>query len=120
MKTNTTAPNYKGFRFPPGFCLLGLSLAPVYPLTVALVPKLVPERLVSSAIGLLVGVSISGLSFLPWLAGVLAQLQGIWTLMPYLLVLILILLAFWIYLARPVSASETAQNELAVAQPLES
>ena len=32
-----------------GFCLLGLSLAPIYPLTVALVPKLVPERLVPSA-----------------------------------------------------------------------
>jgi fucose permease len=103
-----------------GFCLLGLSLAPVYPLTVALVPKLVPERLVPSAIGLLVSVSISGLSVLPWFAGVLAQFQGIWTLMPYLLVLALILLAFWIYLARPVSASEAAQKERAVAQTLES
>jgi fucose permease len=99
-----------------GFCLLGLSLAPIYPLTVALVPKLVPERLVPSAIGVLVSVSISGLSVLPWLAGVLAQFQGIWTLMPYLLVLTLILLAFWIYLARPVSASEAAQKKLASAQ----
>src|SRR2546430_12533010 len=61
-----------------GFCLPGLSLAPIYPLTVALVPKLVPERLVPSAIGVLVSVSISGLSVLPWLAGVLAQFQGIW------------------------------------------
>ena len=103
-----------------GFCLLGLSLAPVYPLTVALVPKLVPERLVPSAIGLLVSVSISGLSILPWLAGVLAQFQGIWTLMPYLLVLVLILLAFWIYLARPVSVSEAAQKERIIAQTLES
>lgn len=103
-----------------GFCLLGLSLAPMYPLTVALMSKLVPERLVPSAIGLLVGVSISGLSFLPWLAGGLAQWQGIWTLMPYLLVLMLLLLAFWIYLARPVSASETAQQkERVVTQTLE-
>ena len=103
-----------------GFCLLGLSLAPVYPLTVALVPKLVPERLVPSAIGVLVSVSISGLSVLPWLAGILAQFQGIWTLMPYLLILVLILLAFWISLARPVSASEAAQKELVVAQRLDS
>jgi fucose permease len=95
-----------------GFCLLGLSLAPVYPLTVALVPRLVPERLVPSAIGLLVGVSISGLSVLPWLAGVLAQFQGIWTLMPYLLVLVLIMLTFWIYLARPVGASAEPMTEL--------
>jgi len=39
--------------------------------------------------------------------------------MPYLLVLTLILLAFWIYLARPVSASKTVQDERAVAQMLE-
>ena len=103
-----------------GFCLLGLSLAPIYPLTVALVPKLVPERLVPSAIGVLVSVSISGLSVLPWLAGVLAQFQGIWTLIPYLLILVLILLAFWIYLARPVSASEVAQKELTAARRLDS
>lgn len=102
-----------------GFCLLGLSLAPVYPLTVALMPRLVPERLVPSAIGLLIGVSISGLSFLPWLAGALAQLQGTWTLMPYLLVLVLILLAFWISLARPVGISETMQKEQMVARELE-
>jgi fucose permease len=91
-----------------GFCLLGLSLAPMYPLTVALVPKLVSEHLVPSAIGVLVSVSISGLAVLPWLAGILAQFQGIWTLMPYLLLLVLILLAFWSYLAREVGASEAA------------
>ena len=108
-----------GFLAGLGFCLLGLSLAPIYPLTVALVPKLVPERLVPSAIGVLVSVSISGLSVLPWLAGVLAQVQGIWTLMPYLLVLILTLLAFWIYLARPVSISEAAQKQQAVTQTVE-
>ncbi len=89
-----------------GFCLLGLSLAPIYPVTVALVPRLVPKRLEASAIGVLVGVSISGLAFLPWLAGVLAQFQGIWTLPPYLFLLALIMLAFWVFLARPVSASE--------------
>ena len=93
-----------------GFCLLGLSLAPIYPLTVALVPKLVPEHLVPSAIGVLVSVSISGLAVLPWLAGILAQFQGIWTLMPYLLLLTLLLLALWISLARPVSASEAASG----------
>ena len=95
-----------------GFCLLGLSLAPIYPLTIALVPKLVPERLVPSAIGVLVSVSISGLAVLPWLAGVLAQFRGIWTLMPYLLLLVLILFAFWSYLAREVGTSEADQKEL--------
>ncbi|HLZ58423.1 MAG TPA: MFS transporter [Ktedonosporobacter sp.] len=98
------------------FSLLGLSLAPIYPVTVALVPRLVPARLEASAIGVLVGVSISGLAFLPWLAGVLAQFQGIWTLPPYLLILSLILLGFWLYLARPVSASEARRKELGSAE----
>ena len=107
-----------GFLAGLGFSLLGLSLAPIYPLTVALIPKLVPERLVPSAIGVLVSVSISGLSILPWLAGILAQVQGIWTLIPYLLVLVLILLAFWIYLARPVSISEAAQKQQVITQAM--
>jgi fucose permease len=98
------------------FSLLGLSLAPIYPLTIALVPRLVPARLEASAIGVLVGVSISGLAFLPWLAGVLAQFQGIWTLPPYLLILSLILLGFWLFLARPVSASEVRRKELISAE----
>ncbi|HEY7415925.1 MAG TPA: MFS transporter [Ktedonobacteraceae bacterium] len=109
-----------GFLAGLSFSLLGLSLAPIYPLTVALIPKLVPERLVPSAIGILVSVSISGLSVLPWLAGVLAQIQGIWTLIPYLLVLVLILLAFWIYLARPVSISEAAQKQQVATQTVDS
>ena len=98
------------------FSLLGLSLAPIYPVTVALVPHLVPARLEASAIGVLIGVSISGLAFLPWLAGVLAQFQGIWTLPPYLFLLSLLLLGFWLYLARPVSASEAQRKELVSAE----
>jgi fucose permease len=94
------------------FSLLGLSLAPIYPMTVALVPRLVPARLEASAIGVLVGVSISGLAFLPWLAGVLVQVQGIWTLPPYLLILSLIMLGLWLSLTRPVSASEARRKEL--------
>jgi fucose permease len=96
-----------------GFCLLGFSLAPVYPVTVALIPRLVPRRLEASAIGILVGVSISGLAVLPWLAGVLNQYVSIWSLPPYLFALSLIMLAFWVYLARPVAASEAGKPEVA-------
>jgi fucose permease len=98
------------------FSLLGLSLAPIYPMTVALVPRLVPVRLEASAIGVLVGVSISGLAFLPWLAGVLAQFLGIWTLPPYLLLLSLIMLGFWLSLARPVSESGARRKEVVSAE----
>lgn len=83
-----------------GFGFIGFSLAPIYPLTVALIPKLVPSRLGSSAIGMLVSISIIGLALFPWAAGVLAQFLGIWTLLPYALALTLMMIGLWYYLAR--------------------
>ena len=93
-----------------GFCLLGLSLAPIFPLSVAIIQRLVPARLGASAVGLLVSASI-GLAFLPWIAGILAQARGIWTLFPFLLALAVVLLGLWFFLARPVSASEVSLSE---------
>ncbi len=88
-----------------GFFFIGFSLAPIYPLMVAITPKLVPARLGPSAIGLLVSVSIIGLAIFPWVAGILAQFLGIWTLLPYTLVLTIILIGLWGYLAQQSEAS---------------
>lgn len=78
-----------------GFCFIGFSLGPIYPTTVALMPKLVSSRLVSSAIGFLVSLSILGIAVFPWLAGVLAQGVGIWSLLPYTVALTALMLVFW-------------------------
>jgi fucose permease len=78
-----------------GFCFIGFSLGPIYPLTVAITPKLVPTRIGPSAIGLLVSVSILGLALFPWAAGVLAQVVGIWSLLPYTLVLTIVMFGAW-------------------------
>ncbi len=78
-----------------GLLLIGFSLGPIYPLTVAIIPKLVPAYLGPSAIGVLVSISIIGLAICPWIAGILAQFLGIWTLLPYTLALTLIMLALW-------------------------
>lgn len=83
-----------------GFGFIGFSLAPIYPLTVALIPKLVPPRLGPSAIGMLVSISIIGLALFPWAAGILAQFHGIWTLLPHTLALTLLMIGLWYYLAR--------------------
>ncbi len=77
------------------FSLIGFGLGPIYPLTVAIITTLVPAHLGPSAIGILVSVSIIGLAIFPWIAGVLAQFIGIWTLLPYTLGLTLILLVLW-------------------------
>ena len=84
-----------------GFCFIGFSLAPIYPLTVAIIPTLVPSRLGPGAIGLLVSVSILGLAIFPWFAGILAQAIGIWTLLPYTFGLTIVLVGLWAYLTRP-------------------
>jgi MFS family permease len=86
-----------------GFCFIGFSLGPIYPLTVAITPKLVPTRIGPSAIGLLVSVSILGLALFPWIAGVLAQAIGIWSLLPYTLALTIVMLGAWRGLARHAS-----------------
>jgi fucose permease len=77
------------------FGLIGFSLGPLYPLTVAITPKLVPAALGPSAIGVLVSLSILGIAVFPWIAGVLAQFVGIWTLLPYTFGLTLLMIALW-------------------------
>lgn len=83
-----------------GFCFIGFSLGPIYPLTVALTPQLVPERLAPSTIGFLVSLSIIGLAIFPWIAGILAQDTSFLSLLPYTLGLIVLMLCFWLPLVR--------------------
>ena len=90
------------------FCFIGFSLGPIYPLTVAIAPKLVPAHLGPSAIGLLVSVSVIGFAIFPWIAGILAQFLGIWTLLPYTFGLTLILFAVWLSLVYHIGQSLNA------------
>ncbi len=78
-----------------GFCLIGFGLGPIYPLTVALTPKLVPARIVPSAIGFVVSISIVGLAVFPWLAGILSQNVGIWSLLPYNIAIMIVAIGLW-------------------------
>ena len=83
-----------------GFCLIGFGLGPIYPLTVALTPKLVPARIAPSAIGFLVSISIIGLALFPWIAGILSQNIGIWSLLPYNIALTVVAIVLWWVLFR--------------------
>jgi fucose permease len=80
--------------------LLGFFLGPVFPTTMAITPRLTTPRLVPTAIGVLNAGGLAGGAALPWLAGVIAQGTGIWTLLPFSIALALIQLAVW----RPVAA----------------
>jgi fucose permease len=83
-----------------GLVVLGFALGPIYPLTVAVLPMMTPSRLVPTAIGMLVGMSVLGGGLFPWVAGTLAQLVGIGTLLPFTLLLGVVLLVTWWWLAR--------------------
>jgi fucose permease len=78
-----------------GLVLLGFFLGPAFPTAMALVPHLIPTRLVPTAIGIMNGVSVLGGALLPWLAGVAAQHVGVWTLLPCVLALAVVQLLIW-------------------------
>lgn len=78
-----------------GFCLIGFFLGPLFPTTIAVIPQLVPARIVPSAVGFLVGSSVVGGALFPWLAGALAQAAGLWTLLPYTLALTALMCVNW-------------------------
>ncbi len=85
-----------------GLCLTGFSLGPIYPTTIALMSRLVSSRLLPSAIGFLASLGSMGAALFPWLAGNLAQVIGLWSLLPYVITLTAIMLCLWIVLqARP-------------------
>ena len=78
-----------------GFVLLGFCLAPLFPTAMAMAPRLTEKRLVPTAIGAMNGASVIGGSFFSWVSGAIAQGAGVWTLMPFVLVLAVLLLGLW-------------------------
>lgn len=78
-----------------GLGLVGFSLGPIYPTSMAVLSKQVDKKLVPSAIGFTASLSIVGVTMFPWLAGVLAQGFGLGTLPVYALALTALMIIFW-------------------------
>jgi fucose permease len=68
-----------------GLALLGLALAPIYPLLIATTPTRVGARFATHAVGFQVAAFSLGTAALPGLAGVLARQRGLDVLGPFLL-----------------------------------
>lgn len=83
-----------------GLLLTGFCLGPIFPTTIALMPDLVPARLIPSAIGFLASLSAVGGSLCPWIAGTLAEHIGLWTLLPFVIVLTCGMFCLWLTLQR--------------------
>jgi fucose permease len=84
----------------PGFCLVGFSLGPLYPTTIALASQIVSARQLPAVVGFLSCLGSVGASFFPWLAGSMFQHLGFWLLPPFALVLTAGMLGIWSRLAR--------------------
>jgi fucose permease len=91
--------------------LLGFFLGPVFPTTMALVPRLAPARLAATAIGVMNAAAVVGGSALPWLAGALAQGGGIGVLLPFTVMLALAQFAGWRPLAGRIRAAAVADSQ---------
>ncbi len=76
----------------------GFALGPMFPTVIALVPSIVPARLVPNAVGFLSSLGNVGSAFFPWFVGTLAGATGLGILMPYLVVMTLVLTGAWVVL----------------------
>ena len=83
-----------------GLAVLGFFLGPLFLTVMSVAPLLRVARLVPTAVGLMVGTSVVGGAALPWLAGVIAQHAGAWTLLPCSIGLTALLAMVWWRLAR--------------------
>jgi fucose permease len=81
-----------------GLCLTGFCLGPIFPTTIAMTTRMVSTDRVGTMIGFLVSIGCVGGAFLPWLAGNLAQFVGVWSVMPYAIILVVCLLSIWLIL----------------------
>lgn len=89
-----------------GLGLTGFSLGPIYPTTIALMPKLVTARLLPSAIGFMASISAVGGSLFPWTVGNLSQRLGLWALLPFVILLTGGMLFIWLALLGKPSKAE--------------
>ena len=78
-----------------GLGLIGFSFGPIYPITIALLSNRVSPRLLASAVGFLASLGSIGAALFPWFAGVLAEHVGLWSLMPYVLILTVAMVVLW-------------------------
>src|SRR6266516_343004 len=78
-----------------GLGLIGFSFGPIYPTTIALISDKVSGRILPSVIGFMGSLGSIGAAICPWLAGTLAQRVGLWSLMPYVIILTAAMVLLW-------------------------
>ncbi len=95
-----------------GLFVTGFSLGPIFPTTIAVMSRILPSRILASAIGFLVSLGSMGAAFFPWIMGNLAQHIGLWSLLPFCILIALVQLGLWRALQTPrISLTPIAEAE---------
>lgn len=88
-----------------GLWIAGFSLGPIFPTTIALMSNMVTSRLLGGAIGFMTSLGSMGAALFPWMAGNLAQHLGLWSLLPFVMLLSICMLGLWFALQRQPEAT---------------
>jgi fucose permease len=89
-----------GLVMAAGLWIVGFSLGPIFPTTIAMMSGLVPARVLPSAIGFMASFGSMGAALMPAAVGALSERLGLWVLMPYVIGLAVLLLGLWWGLQR--------------------
>lgn len=81
-----------------GLWIIGFSLGPIFPTTISLMSGIVPARILPGTIGFLAGLGAMGAALFPVGVGTLADAFGLWTFMPYEIVLAALMIGLWLRL----------------------
>ncbi len=80
--------------------LVGFFIGPLFPSTVIMATKLLPQDLHVAALGFAAAIGGGGAALLPFAVGAIANARGVQTLQPIILALLVLLLGIWLSLPR--------------------
>ena len=80
--------------------LIGFFIGPLFPSTVIMATKLLPQELHVAALGFAAALGGGGAAVLPFAVGAIANARGVQTLQPIVLALLVLLLGIWLSLPR--------------------
>ncbi|KAI8099172.1 major facilitator superfamily domain-containing protein [Halteromyces radiatus] len=81
--------------------IIGITIGPLFPTTVALTTKVVPDHLRATTIGFLCAFGSGGSALFPYAGGVLIGSLGVRSLLPFCISMAIMMLISWIFVPNP-------------------
>jgi len=90
-----------------GLLLTGFCLGPVMPTALAFLTNVIPPHLLTGSISFIASLGSFGKAFFPWIAGNMADQAGLEMFLPYIILLTLVMIIFWITVLNQVHQGRT-------------